>query len=84
MVMETTVAKKRVLFRDKCYFLTYRLITHAPNRHQIEILCKCNRETEREKAFFLGTKHQAYKIVKLFAEESVFPIALKETLENYL
>lgn len=84
MVIETTVAKKRVLFRDKCYVLTYRLITHTPTRHQIEILCQCNREVEREKTFFMGTQHQAYKIVKLFAAETVFPIALKETLENYL
>ncbi len=84
MIVETTVAKKQVLYRDKCYRLWYRLITEESDRHSIEILCKCKNEVEREKVPFNGTRQQAYEIVKLFAQESVFPIALKETLENYL
>lgn len=84
MVVETTVARKRVVYRGKCYRLWYRLITEEESRHAIEILCKCEKEAEREKVFLDGTRQQAYEIVKLFAQELVFPVALKETLENLI
>ena len=84
MVTETIVAKKRVLYRGKCYRLRYRLITENPNRHGIEILCQWDGETERETVFLDRSRAEVYEIIRLFAEEQVFPIALKETLDSYL
>lgn len=84
MVTKTIVAKKRILYRDKCFYLTYLLVTEEETRHGIEIRCKCGNEVEQERVFLGTTRQQAYKIVRLFAEEQVFPVALKETLDSYL
>lgn len=84
MVTKTIVSKKRILYRDKCFQLTYLLVTEDKTRHAIEILCKCGNEVEQERAFLDATRQQAYKIVRLFAKEQVFPVALRETLDSYL
>ena len=84
MVSKTIVARKKVLFRDKCYRRTYRLVTEENTRYGIEILCKCGNEVEQDCVFLDTTRSRAYKIVRLFAQETVFPIALRETLFSYL
>ena len=84
MVKKITVAKKKVLYRDKCFRLTYRFIIEEESRYGIEVLCVCGNETEREQVYLDTTKEQAYKIARLFAHQTVYPIALKETLADYL
>ena len=83
MVTKITVAKKKVLYRDKCFRLTYRFIIEEI-RYGIEILCVCGHETEQERVYLDTTREQAYKIAKLFASQTVYPIALRETLADYL
>lgn len=83
MIVETTIARRQVKYRDKSYRLCYRLITEDHTRHSIEVVCSCKGEVERERVWVDGTKEEVQSILRLFARETVFPIALKETLENF-
>ncbi len=84
MVTETTLAKKIVHYGDKRYRLCYRLIDCDVKGYGIKIVCQSSNLTEHECVFLEGTKAQITEIVRLFARETVFPIALRETLENFL
>lgn len=83
MITETTVGTKKRIYGGKRYHLCYRVIAED-NCHFIEVICRMNEVVEREKVAVDATFSQVYHIAKLFLQETVFPIALKETLENYL
>lgn len=83
MVTQTTMAKKQVRYGSKQYALEYRLVYQEEKGYGIEVLCQSGTTTEREQVFVKGTKRQVMDLVRLFAAETVFPIALKETLENF-
>ncbi|MBO5408628.1 MAG: hypothetical protein J6A61_04435 [Clostridia bacterium] len=84
MVTVTTLAKKIVQYGEQRYRLYYRLVYRETKGYGIEIVCKSSNVTERECVFIEGSKFRVTEIIRLFAEETVFPIALLETLENYL
>ena len=84
MVTETTLAKKQVSYGSQSYTLCYRLIDHEEKGYGIEIICRSFGKRERECVFLKARKGEVERILRLFAKETVFPIALRETLDNYL
>lgn len=84
MMTETMIAKKRVVYDDKNYLLLYRLISGEAGTHGIEIACASEEETERETVFLNLQREETVSLIRLLSEHLVFPVSLKETLENYL
>lgn len=84
MIFETTMKEKRVLYGNKCYRLTYRLVTDENGQYGLEAVCCDNVVCERETVFPGLTRSETLELLRLCWEESVFPVVLSETVENYL
>lgn len=82
MITKTTVIKKAVCFHHKRYQLTYNLLSKDDLQYGIEVKCNYHNTTEQERILIGTNRNEALRILFLFAKETVFPIALKETYEN--
>lgn len=78
-----TVAKKKVCYRNQRFWLWYRMRCREDG-YCMEVICRSGSGTEQACVRLPSHRDQALEIVKLFAEEHVFPIALKEPLREYL
>ena len=82
MVTKTTVIKKIVCDGKKQYRLTYNLLTEHDSKYGMEVICQWRNVTETEQIQIGSNRNDALRILRLFAKESVFPVALLETWEN--
>lgn len=82
MIMKTTVTKKNVCYGNKRYQLTYRLLLGDDLYYGLEVICRHQNTVETERIRIGTNKQKALRILSLFAKETVFPVALKETWEN--
>lgn len=82
MIMKTTVTKKNVCYGNKRYQLTYRLLLEDDLYYGVEVICRHQNTVETERIRIGKNKQEALKLLRLFAKETVFPVALKETWEN--
>ena len=82
MISKTTVIKKIVCNEHKQYQLTYTLLLEDDFHYGIEVSCQYGTTTETERIWVGERYWDALSVLRLFAKETVFPIALKETWEN--
>ena len=82
MITKIKVTQKIVCCCNKQYMLTYSLVSEDDCQYGIEVTCKYSNITEQEQILIGTNRNEALGILSLFAKETVFPIALKETFEN--
>ena len=82
MITKTTLIKKIVYANHKQYQLTYCLLREDDFRYGIEVTCRYGNITETEQICVGENRGEALRILRLFAKETVFPVALWETFEN--
>ncbi|MBR5240159.1 MAG: hypothetical protein IKW04_06265 [Clostridia bacterium] len=82
MISKTTSIKKIVRNENKHYHLTYTLLLEDDFHYGIEVTCRYENTTETERIWVGQRYWDALSVLRLFAKETVFPIALKETWEN--
>lgn len=82
LLEKITVAKRRICCENRVYHLTYRLLNQN-GCYGVEVVCVYGNCREEEQVYLHHNRQQVVDIIRLFAKEVVFPIALKETLENY-
>ncbi len=82
MLIKTTVMKKMIRFENQKYRLTYTLLSEDDVRYGIKVTCRYGNVIESENIWLGENRKNALKILYLFAKETVFPVALRETYEN--
>ena len=82
MMTKTTVIKKTVCFENKRYRLSYCLVKKDDIHYGIKVNCKYQNIIETEQIWVGNSYRDAMRLLYLFATETVFPVALKETWEN--
>ncbi len=82
MISKTSVIKKVVHQKNKQFYLTYSLVAKDDFRYGIEVTCQQHSTRETERIWTGSNYRESLRLLYLFAKETVFPIALKETWEN--
>ena len=82
MISKIKTIKKVVFHNNKPYHLTYTLLLEDDFHYGIETTCRYDHITETERIWVGERYWDALSVLRLFAKETVFPIALKETWEN--
>lgn len=82
MTTRITAHKKIVCAENKHYHLIYNLLSEDDVRYGIEVICRYANVTETEQLWLGTNRAEAFGILSLFAKETVFPVALRETWEN--
>ena len=82
MLTKITVLKKIVRHKNQNYRLTYRLLLQDDFHYGIEVTCQYGNITETENILVGDNRRDALRLLYLFAKETVFPVALRETFEN--
>lgn len=82
MITKTKVIRKIVCCEKKRYQLTYSIVSKDNCSYGIEVTCRSQNVTETERIRVGESYRYALWLLRLFAKETVFPIALKETFEN--
>ncbi len=81
-MMKATVMKKTVCYGNKQFQLTYRLLLKDGFHYGIQVDCCYGNITESERIWTGQNRQATLRLLYLFAKETVFPVALKETFEN--
>lgn len=82
MTTKTKVIKKIVCYENKQYQLTYSLLSEDDGDYGIEVVCRCRNVVETECVQVGNNRQKALSLLWLFAKETVFPVALRETYDN--
>ncbi len=82
IMMKTTVIKKTVCYGNKRFQLTYRLLVKDGLHYGIQVDCCCKNTMESERIWTGRNRINTLRLLYLFAKETVFPVALRETFEN--
>lgn len=82
MITKITVTKKNVCYENKRFHLCYRLLKRSDFCYGIEVSCADGNTTEADHIWVGKSYGETIKLLHLFAEETVFPVALKETYDN--
>ncbi len=82
MTTKTKVIKKIVCDGKNDYQLTYSLLSEDDCDYGIEVVCRCRNVLETECIRVGNNRQKALSLLWLFAKETVFPVALKETYDN--